>query len=409
MQKLKVILSFLLLSFSSTKVISQPELIRIHNQFSLRMHKALKEDSANLFISPLSLHLAFALANEGASGSTKEEINRFIGIDEKRKYKNNYNELITTTLNLYDVEFSNCLDWLKPKGESSNTLLIGNSAWINDRFNIYDQFKYDLENNLKANIFSFSDQKIEVANRNMSFWVSNQTKDKILEAGELKKSTVMRLVNVIYFNGIWDIPFDEGKTSKKNFHRLNKEKVKINFMQNQAYLKYFEDNTMQMLSLPYLCEQFTMLVLLPRDRYGILNIEDSLSINYLDKARNSSFRHEVILSFPKFKIDTELSPKDQIIKLGYNNMFSDNADFSGISSTQLKISEIIHKTTIEVSEEKTEAAAVSSMEIVVTGYGGGVVSQPPPPKIFNANHPFMFFILDNRTQAILFTGRFVGN
>ena len=90
-------------------------------------------------------------------------------------------------------------------------------------------------------------------------------------------------------------------------------------------------------------------------------------------------------------------------------MFSDKADFTGISiSDSLKISEIIHKTFIEIDEKKTEAAAVTKVDMVVIGYGaGGDPPPPPPPKIFNADHPFIFLIVDNRTNVILFTGRFV--
>ena len=101
-------------------------------------------------------------------------------------------------------------------------------------------------------------------------------------------------------------------------------------------------------------------------------------------------------------------PKEEIIKMGYPEMFSDHADITNISSDSLKINKIIHKTFFEVDEKKTEAAAVSKMDLVVTGYGAVEdPPPPPPPKIFNANHPFIFLIIDNRTNAIIFMGRFV--
>jgi serpin B len=73
----------------------------------------------------------------------------------------------------------------------------------------------------------------------------------------------------------------------------------------------------------------------------------------------------------------------------------------------LKRYEIIHKTYIEIDEKKTEAAAVSKADMVIVGSTGVNTAPPPPPKIFNANHPFIFLICDNRTNAIVFTGRFV--
>jgi serpin B len=404
--------AFLVLAivYLPTKGISQKELVDANNDFSFRIHKSLKKDSSNFFISPFSLHLAFAIANEGARSSTREEIDKFLCLDNRVHSKNDYKKLINATLNLYDAEFTNCMEWYKSKKKGlRNTLLLANSAWINDRFEIHSKFKSDIEDQFKSTIFTFNKQNIFAANRNMNDWISSQTQDKITNAGQLNESTVMRLVNAIYFKGTWEIPFDQKKTKKKNFFRLDGEKSKIDFMQNQAYFKYFEDNAIQALSIPYLCDQFTMLILLPHERYGVIPLEDSLTSKTLNKIQSSSSRQEVIVSIPKFKIVTELSIIDQLKGMGYTLMFSDNADFSGMSKTSLKINEVIHKTTIEVSEEKTEAAAVSSIEMVVTGAGRGEFIPPPPPKIFNANHPFVFFILDNRTQSILFTGRFVQN
>jgi serpin B len=115
-----------------------------------------------------------------------------------------------------------------------------------------------------------------------------------------------------------------------------------------------------------------------------------------------------MLSLPKFRIESEIKPKQEIIKMGYPVMFSGTADFTGISSIDsLKIDEIIHKTFIEIDEKKTEAVAVSKVDMVIVGYGGGNPPPPPPPKVFNADHPFIFLIKDNRTNAILFAGRFV--
>jgi serpin B len=152
-----------------------------------------------------------------------------------------------------------------------------------------------------------------------------------------------------------------------------------------------------------------MIVILPQDRYGILNIEKKLNYDYLKSINQSSYSHEVILSLPKFKIESEILPKEEIINMGYSVMFSDRADFTKMSITDsLKIGRIIHKTFIEIDEKKTEAAAVTKADMVVIGYGtGGDPPPPPPPKIFNADHPFIFLIVDNRNNAIIFTGRFV--
>ena len=98
---------------------------------------------------------------------------------------------------------------------------------------------------------------------------------------------------------------------------------------------------------------------------------------------------------------------ESLKKLGCDEMFSGYAKFSGISSARLKISQISHQTFIEINETKTEVAAVTKADMVITGASGDINREPDPPKIFNADHPFFFFITDERTGAIMFTGRVV--
>lgn len=388
---------------------SQSTLIEANNEFSLKIFKAIKSDSSNLFISPFSLHMALAVVNEGARESTRDELNQLLSIRTEDNNAEHYQNLIERTINLNDPDFTDCQKWgVDPQSsKESNLLYVANSAWLNKKYKLLESYKQNIDKYYKAQLFEFSDENLTETNQKMNEWISDQTHKKISDAGKLKPETVMRIVNAIYFNSVWETPFDPDKTEKKTFFKINKEKVKLDLMKNQSHFRYYEDKTMQALFLPYLCEQFTMLVLLPQERYGIKSIEDNLSVQVLNNVRESAFRHEVIVSFPKFRVETELSPVNTIKRMGGVNMFSDNADFSGISARPVKISDIIHKTTIEVSEKNTEAAAVSIVEVVVTGYGGGNAAPPPPPKIFNANHPFLFFILDNRTNAILFIGRYV--
>jgi serpin B len=289
-----------------------------------------------------------------------------------------------------------------------NELYLANSLWINNEFQIDNIFKQTIKEKYNSEVFTFDKSDINEANQNLNKWISEKTKNKINEISGLNKDINLSIINAIYFIGEWDNPFEKKKTKKKNFHTIKKNKVKIDFMNNQSYYWYFEDDDIQSIFLNYKCNQFSMIVLLPQDRYGIDKIESKLNYNYLSNIEMGSSSNEVILSLPKFKIETEISPKDEIIKMGYSEMFSDKADFTNMSADSLKIDKITHKTFIEIDEKKTEAAAVSKVDMVVIGYGAGGDPPPPPsPKIFDANHPFVFLIIDNRTKAIIFIGRFV--
>jgi serpin B len=318
-----------------------------------------------------------------------------------------YDSLIRKTINLNDTDFKECIKWEEDKSVR-NILYLANSLWINGKFRIDDNYKKIVIDSYHAELFSFDQFNIENTNKKLNNWITEKTKGKITEIAGVHKDIMLSLINAVYFMGEWNSPFDTKKTKNKNFYTIDKTKIKVDYMRGRRYYNYYEDDNFQSVILPYKCHQFSMIVILPRERYGILDIEKKLSLNYLKAINQKASMNEVILSLPKFKIETEIFLKEVIIRMNYPGMFSDKADFTGMSETDsLKIGDIIHKTYIDVNEKNTEAAAVSRADMVVIGYGGGANSPPPPPpKIFNANHPFTFLIIDNRTNAILFAGRF---
>ncbi len=377
------------------------------NDFSFTIYNATKPDSGNFFISPFSLNIALSIANEGSKTSTRQEMDKLLSIGNIDNKPQHYRNLIQKSINLNDSDFKNCIEWLHDKS-SKNEMLLANSLWINDDVGIDGRYIKTIKEDYGSDIFSFNNHDMVSVNKKLNNWISNKTDGKIPEIKGLHSDIKLSIINAIYFMGEWEIPFDEKKTKEKVFHTMDRGKINIKYMRDQARYRYYEDSNIQSIYLPYKCRQFSMIVILPQKRYGILEIEKLLTIDFYKKMDTSSNFHEVILSFPKFKIESEIFPIEALIKLGYPLMFSDKADFSGISATDsLKIGEIIHKTFIEIDEKKTEAAAVSKVDMVIIGYGGGVSPPPPPPKIFNANHPFIFLIKDNRTNAIIFTGRFV--
>ncbi len=392
----------------STNVFSQKALVESNNDFSFKIYNATKPDSSNFFISPFSLNIALSIANEGAKTTTRQEMDSLLSIRNINDRALEYNKLIQKTTDLDDSDFKSCIEWSADK-KSKNEIFLANSLWINDAVDINARFIENVNQNYKSEIFSFNKRNVISANKQLNDWISKKTNDKIPEIKGLNKDIMLSIVNAIYFMGEWDTPFDIKKTKVKKFHTLNRDKIDVKYMRDQSHYRYYEDSDIQSIYLPYKCHQFSMIVILPQKRYGILDIENKLDKAYFKNIDSLSYSHEVILSFPKFKIESEIFPKDEIIEMGYPTMFSDKADFTGLSiSDSLKIGEIIHKTFIEIDEKKTEAAAVTKVDMVVIGYGaGGDPPPPPPPKIFNADHPFIFLIVDNRTKAILFTGRFV--
>jgi len=376
-----------------------------NNDFAFKIYKATKNDSDNIFISPFSLNLALSIANEGALGSTKVEIDRLLSIEIADGKADLFKEFISRTINLQDSAYYECIKETEDKS-GGNALLIANSIWVNSKSTIEKPYIKTIKDSYFSEVFDFENEKIADANQKLSNWVSERTRNKIYVNNVLNPAIKLSIINAIYFKGEWDIDFKKKKTKEMIFHSLDGNRVKLDFMNNRTYYSYYEDANIQCVNLPYQCNQLSMFVILPKERLGINNFEINFSLEYFREIRKQSTNNEVILSLPKFKIESEIRPTNVISNLGFSTMFSSSADFTNISKVDsLTIGEIIHKTFIEIDEKKTEAAAIT--EIVIFGYGGGTPAALPPPKIFNANHPFIFMIVDNRTNAILFIGRFV--
>ncbi len=382
---------------------AQDQLIKANNLFAVKIYKGTLPDTGNYFISPFSLHIAIAIANEGARSSTRQQMDELL---TKQDIVGNidYRGFIEKATNLNDKDFKTCLEWSSNK-EGRNTLFMANSIWINDKLPVDPDFEKNIQDVYQAQQFSFSKSNIDRTNQKIDHWVSDKTHQRIKEVPHLTDDVLVSILNVIYFLGEWESPFEIDKTTENKFYTLSKEKIRVSFMKNQTQFLYYEDVGVQGIQLPYKCNQFSMTVVLPRHRQGLPDFEKKLTAEYLKNIKQSMIGRDVILSLPKFKIQSDISPVEALKRLGCDEMFSDNADFSGISSTRLKISRITHQTFIEVNETKTEAAAVTKVDMVITGASGDVNREPEPPKIFNADHPFFFFITDERTGAIIFTGR----
>jgi serpin B len=144
-----------------------------------------------------------------------------------------------------------------------------------------------------------------------------------------------------------------------------------------------------------------MLLVLPREKDGLAAVEAGIAAGISPPVTDGLRPEErVMLSLPRFKMETELKLKPVLCGMGADLAFSDRADFSGIGDEPLKISEVVHKAFVEVNEQGTEAAAATAVAMAVCG-----IMRLPEPKAFRADHPFLFFIRDRNTNTVLFSGR----
>ena len=241
-------------------------------------------------------------------------------------------------------------------------------------------------------------------------WVSERTHERIPELlpdGTISGDTRLVLVNAVYFHGRWQETFEPEATSDRLFHApAGDHAVPTMFRQGGAY---GEDDDVQLLALPYAGGELTMLFVLPRDRGGLGSVEarldDALVRRWASRVSENALTQVYL---PRFRIETDsLSLRAALSGLGMAIAFSDAADFTAMCAPgeqPLRIDDVIHRVFVELNEEGTEAAAATAVTMVAESAS---MDAPPPPPRFEADPPFLFFLRDSRTGAILVAGRVV--
>jgi serpin B len=243
----------------------------------------------------------------------------------------------------------------------------------------------------------------EAARQSINQWVEQQTHQRIQDLipdGSLSRDTRLVLTNAIYFLGDWEQKFNSLHTRNDQFTISPTEQMDVLMMNQEEDFRYAELPQAQVLELPYVGDDVSMLLMLPTDADGLDGLEDWLSAESLGAAMDSLQTERVRISLPKFTMTAEFDLNESLQDLGMQTAFTDFAYFSGISDVPLLISKVRHKSFLHVDEEGTEAAAATSVEI-------GLTSVPPEPVIFRADHPFLLALRDNRTESLLFLGRVV--
>ena len=232
-------------------------------------------------------------------------------------------------------------------------------------------------------------------------WVSERTKGLIPQIlGSLPEGMALALANAVYLDADWKHPFKESETRPGVFHKAA-GKTTVDFMHQTESLPYGAGPGYKAVALPYRSSTLSLLVVLPvGQRLGALQ-------HHLDSRSLAQIAHKlsarpVILSLPRFHLKTEIELTSTLKKLGMPTAFSGAADFSRISATApMKIDFVKHAADIEVDEKGTIAAAATVIGVTVKS-----AHRPPPdPVVFNANRPFLFFLRDDRSGAVLFAGR----
>ncbi|WP_075591204.1 serpin family protein [Labilibacter marinus] len=364
------------------------ELVKSSNVFGTQIFKEVLEvedANKNVLISPLSVFQALAMTRNGAKETTLDEMNQVLAVQD-----------FSSDVNIYQQKLVNAL----LKADNKFDLDIANSIWYRDGFEVLPDFIQTNQQYYNAEVTALDFSQGEAAKKTINDWVDKQTRGKIPEiVKEVSSDHVMFLINAIYLYGEWQNSFDAKNTKSELFYSESGEEQDVKMMHQTSSLRVGGNDIFSSVEMPYGNGHFNMMVLLPNEGKKVADIVDAMTDEAWDSWMQNLVTSEVNLSFPKFKLEAEYKLKKPLMQMGMPTAFTGAADFTGINPRGgIAISQVRHKTFMEVDEKGTEAAAVTSVEIRMT-------SADPSPKEFVVNKPFVFAITERDTNTILFMGK----
>lgn len=343
------------------------------------------DKDANFMVSPLSLTIALAMTWNGSAGETKTAMEQTLKWD-------GYSD---EDINGYYKKLKEAL----LKTDSSTKLSIANSIWTQKGRNIRPDFigtNTDYYQSVVESV-DFSDPNTV---KRINQWACDHTNGLIKEVlPSTSADALMYLLNAIYFKGIWTSRFDAKHTREMPFVREDGTRDKAQMMQQSEEFNYTENETMQVVQLPYGNQAFSMLVMLPKEGK---TLQDAVTLlgnkDAWKNVRIALSKAKVDLFLPKFKTEYSKILNEVLKDMGMEIAFTGAADFSRMSDVASFISFVKQDTYISTDELGTEAAAVTVVEMAM--------SMPTVPQTvtFKADHPFIYLIQENSTGAILFMG-----
>ena len=368
--------------------------------FALDLYQKLKDRPGNLFFSPFSISAALAMTSAGARGETEMEMTNVLHLNLPPE------KLLPAFKTLLE-HIEKIQRWHRIVLKSANSL------WCQKDYPLKTEFSRLVDENYFAETkpVDFINAPAAAANE-INRWVERKTSwriSSIVAADQFTPLTRLALCDAIYFKGKWQHQFRASDTKPTPFYISTNETVTVPMMSQKEHFKsaYSDDGSVEFLEMPYAGRDLSMVILLPETGYsgpdvdqpGLPDLEKKLTdanlrlwLAKLDQAG----AHETWVTLPRFTTSQNLKLVPELKSLGLTLPFSDSANFAGMDgTTNLFVSDVMHKAFVDVNESGTEAAAVTLALVKTRGMPGR----------FIVDHPFIFMIRENGSGSILFLGR----
>lgn len=384
----------------------QQEMCNKQNDFSLDMlQEVVEKEKGNVFISPLSASFVCAMLANGAVGETQDEILHAMGLGDY-------------TMNEINAHYLNLMECL-PYQDETTTLHIANALWVDDGYPVEESFLNTVRDHYLATADNLDLQDGASADV-INAWVNKNTKGmikKICDEDYFVEGLRLVVANAICFVGKWQEEFKKSQTYEQTFH-APKGDVQTDMMHGKFdvmttgnclfdynewdeeanYYKVKEELHARLLRMDYKGKGYSMEIILPDEDQDFDEWIDNFNIELVEKMEKAGIWGETEVAVPKFKMEKQYRLNEVMQEMGMQKIFDPmNADLSGISTaTKLYLALLQQNTFVEVDEEGTKAAAVT------TGWANDAACEPSEP--FICDRPFVFLIRTNSPGIVLFAG-----
>lgn len=373
------------------------QLVRGNTEFALDFYKFTASDQDNLIFSPFSMSMAFAIAYAASDDQSEIEIQDIFHFDLQ-------GDTLHSAFNNMDLLLRSLGGEADEDIGQPFTLSIANAYWVNQEVTVEPDFLDLMMKYYGTGVGTLTDEKA------VNDWISDATEERItdvLQPGTIDMYTLAILVNAIYFKANWADEFSEDATIDDEFHLVDGGTVTAPFMRKTESVPYFEGDGFIAISLPYVGESTSMVFILP-DEESFTDFESNMDSSLISSVLENQEWQEVEITIPKWDFESRFDLAEILPEMGMPTPFTPGVDafphmfepFT-LGEGNTRIDTAIHQANITVDEEGTEAAAVTVIEFVTES----AIMEPPDPKVFRADHPFIFLIVEESTNTILFMGR----
>ncbi len=363
-------------------------------QLALEFFKQLEPNGRSIVLSPYGVRTAFAVLFIGARSKTASEIASALYLNPSPEATLEDEKKLRTLL--------------QEAGQKEGvSLSIANSLWVQTGYDFLESYTKRIQDSFAAELKQADFTKDpEAARTQINTWVSSATQEKIkqlVDMGVLSNLTRMVIANAVHFKGHWNVQFDPAHTAPGPFwlDPENKRQVPIMHLKSRLAVgigKPEQDENFDMLELPYKGREMSMIIVLPKLGLSLPRFESRITAREIMRMQKRLRPMMVSVSLPKFSMDWGASIVPAVQRLGIKTVFASNADLSGIDGSKLlMLSDVLHKATVDVSEEGTEASAATALVVQLKSAAKELE--------FKVDRPFLFFVKLNATDTVLFAGR----